>query len=429
MNPDEYVMHLALIVASSDDAIISKSLHGTITSWNPGAERLFGYTATEAIGQPMTMLFPRGTEHEEAGILARIAQGELISHFHARRRRKDGQLIDVSVTISPIHDAEGRIVGASKIARDITEIKRQEEELRRNRQQLEELLATRTGEVREANKMLADQEVFTSTITDNLPGMVGYWDSLKTLRYANPAYRKWLGAGGEPVQLGVHLNTLLAPGGDADYLLRLEAALAGTPQVFEQVWRTPDGTTRHYQVNYLPERRDLTITGTFVLVTEITPLKQAELMLRQSNEQLEKALIEAKAADAAKSQFLANMSHEIRTPMNSILGFIGLALESELPAHTHKQLSMAYRSAKSLLLLINDILDLSKLQSGKMELEDAPLNLAHDLSGCIELVRMKAEEKNLTISLSYAASLPTVFSGDTMRIRQIATNLLSNAVK
>jgi PAS domain S-box-containing protein len=114
---------LASIVASSDDAIISKSLEGSITSWNPAAERLFGYSEQEAIGKPMTILIPQERFDEESVILARIARGETTDHFETVRIRKDGRAIPVSVTISPIRDGEERIVGASKIVRDITDRK------------------------------------------------------------------------------------------------------------------------------------------------------------------------------------------------------------------------------------------------------------------------------------------------------------------
>jgi PAS domain S-box-containing protein len=114
---------LAAIVASSDDAIASKTLEGIITSWNPAAERLFGYSAQEAIGQPMTLVVPPERASEEPAILARIARGEITDHFETVRVRKDGRKLDVSVTISPIRDSRGRIIGASKIARDITDRK------------------------------------------------------------------------------------------------------------------------------------------------------------------------------------------------------------------------------------------------------------------------------------------------------------------
>jgi PAS domain S-box-containing protein len=122
---------LAAIVESSDDAIVSKTLDGTITSWNPGAEELFGYTAGEAIGKPIRILIPPELTKEEDDIIARITRGERISHFETRRVRKDGNIVDVAVTISPLRDSSGSVVGASKIARDITKNTRAQEEVRR----------------------------------------------------------------------------------------------------------------------------------------------------------------------------------------------------------------------------------------------------------------------------------------------------------
>ena len=120
---------LASIVQSSDDAIVSKNLDGIITSWNKGAERVFGYTAEEARGQPITIVIPQDRQDEERTILTRIRRGERIDHFETVRQRKHGSLIVVSLTISPIKNADGKIVGASKIARDITEQKRSQEQI------------------------------------------------------------------------------------------------------------------------------------------------------------------------------------------------------------------------------------------------------------------------------------------------------------
>jgi PAS domain S-box-containing protein len=134
---------LAAIVESSEDAIISKDLNGIIASWNQAAERIFGYTAEEAVGKPITILIPPDRHDEEPGILARIRRGERVEHYETVRQRKDGSLLDISLTISPIRDALGNIVGASKIARDITRRKLIEEALRqseeRSRQQAQEL--------------------------------------------------------------------------------------------------------------------------------------------------------------------------------------------------------------------------------------------------------------------------------------------------
>src|ERR1043165_6139163 len=116
--------HLAAIVTSADDAILSKTLDGVITSWNPGAERMFGYSAEEMIGRPVLRLIPSDRQSEEGEILTQLRAGQRIEHYETMRRKKDGTLIEVSLTISPMRDQTGDIIGASKIIRDITDRKR-----------------------------------------------------------------------------------------------------------------------------------------------------------------------------------------------------------------------------------------------------------------------------------------------------------------
>ncbi len=131
---------LAAIVASSDDAIVSKSLDGMITTWNRGAERIFGYTAEEAIGQHITLIIPPDRREEETEILRRVRSGERVDHFQTVRMRKDGTTFDISVTISPLRDSTGRVIGASKVARDISKQKHAEEELRESEERLRALV-------------------------------------------------------------------------------------------------------------------------------------------------------------------------------------------------------------------------------------------------------------------------------------------------
>src|SRR5262249_49482488 len=125
----DQLLWLASIVESSDDSIITKNLDGIITSWNKAAERVFGYTAQEAVGKPVTILIPTERHDEEPAILARIRRGERIDHYETIRPCKDGSLIDISLTVSPVKNAQGKIIGASKIARDITDRKRAEERI------------------------------------------------------------------------------------------------------------------------------------------------------------------------------------------------------------------------------------------------------------------------------------------------------------
>src|SRR5262245_55222978 len=148
-------LYLTAIVESADDAIISKTLESIVTSWNRGAERIFGYTADEMIGQSITKLIPPGHDNEEPQIIARLRKGERIEHYETQRVKKDGTIIDISLTVSPIFDMDGRIIGASKIARDISDRKRGEERERIALQRAEaanrakdEFLATVSHELR-----------------------------------------------------------------------------------------------------------------------------------------------------------------------------------------------------------------------------------------------------------------------------------------
>jgi PAS domain S-box-containing protein len=161
LKPDETTSLLAAIVDSSDDAIVSKTLEGIITSWNRGAEKVFGYSAAEAIGQPITMIIPSERHGEEANVLAHIRRGEKIDHFETVRQTKDGRKINISLTVSPVIDAQGTIIGASKVARDITERKRAEVE--RERLMEREQTARRIAE--EASRVKDD---FLATVSHEL---------------------------------------------------------------------------------------------------------------------------------------------------------------------------------------------------------------------------------------------------------------------
>jgi len=162
---DESKARLAAVIANSDDAIITKNLNGIITSWNKGAERIFGYTADETIGKPVAMLLPEDRQNEEPGILARLRRGERIDHYETVRQRKDGTRLDISLTVSPIRDSTGQIIGASKIARDITELRKARELVARSHQELEQRVAERTASLTQA---VAQMEEFSYSVSHDL---------------------------------------------------------------------------------------------------------------------------------------------------------------------------------------------------------------------------------------------------------------------
>ena len=220
---------LASIVELSDDAIISKGLDGIITSWNSGAERLFGYTAEEVIGKPVTILIPEDRMHEEPEIINRIRRGERVDHYDTVRRCKDGSLIDISLTISPLKGADGKITGASKIARDVTERKRAQEQQK---------LLVNEMKHRIKNSLATIQAIATQTLNQHpnerdafiarLHALGNAHDLLTSETWQRASLRAIVTRVLEPFQ--EKLNERIAIDGPADLLVR-----------FDQVGRRGDG--------------------------------------------------------------------------------------------------------------------------------------------------------------------------------------------
>jgi PAS domain S-box-containing protein len=161
---EKQLLHTS-IINSSDDAIISKDLQGNITSWNKGAEKVFGYAASEIVGSHISLLIPGHLLPEETTILAKIKRGEVVDHYETERIRKDGRLIHVSITVSPVKDSAGNIVGASKVARDVTQAKMAEAEIKALNENLEKKIAERTEQLQAANKEL---ESFSYSVAHDL---------------------------------------------------------------------------------------------------------------------------------------------------------------------------------------------------------------------------------------------------------------------
>ncbi|MFA5592003.1 MAG: PAS domain S-box protein [Micavibrio sp.] len=265
--------YLAAIIESSNDVIISKDLDGVITSWNPAAERVFGYKADEVTGKHISLLIPADRLDEETEIITRIKTGRRVEHFETVRMTKNGDLINISLTISPIHDSKGVLIGASKIARDITEKKRTEA-------------------------------------------------------------------------------------------------------------------------------------------------------------MLEKAAKDVEAAQQAKANFLANISHEVRTPLNVIAGLVNI-LQGRLveDAKVREILNTLKISTEHLSALINDLLDISKIEDEGFSLEAAPFRLSDIIDDIAKIQKIEAERKSITLEVCTKGISTNDFAGDLVRIRQIMMNLVGNALK
>lgn len=203
---DASARRLTALVESSDDAIVAKDLGGTITDWNSGAERLFGYSREQAVGQSVMLIIPEDRRHEEPAILARIRKGERIEHFETVRQRKDGTLVEISLTVSPIKDLTGRIVGASKIARDISERRRAQEQqellMREMNHRVKNLFAIVSGIVNLSARSVTDSRRLAAIVSERLGALAR-------------AHELTMGSseGGAPLQARLHrlIETILAP--------------------------------------------------------------------------------------------------------------------------------------------------------------------------------------------------------------------------
>ena len=260
----------AAMVTASDDAIVGAALNGRITSWNPAAERLFGFDVEAAMGHGLDDLLPPDQKRDPQGhVLARVSAGEVVAPFEAQRQRSDGSLLEVSISAVPLLQ-NGRVVGVAKTYRDISVRKAAERQLRQSHDQLEAMVVQRTHWLETARRDLR-------TLIDALPSKVGYWDKGHVIRFANKAYSQSFGD--EPARLpGRGRRELL---GDALFersLPLVEAALRGEPQCFEQSISAPDGLgQRHELSHYLPDVVDGEVRGFYVLVHDVTELKRSEL--------------------------------------------------------------------------------------------------------------------------------------------------------
>jgi PAS domain S-box-containing protein len=526
---EEVSARLAAIVDSSHDAIVGKTLEGIITSWNSAAESVFGYTAAEAVGQHISLIIPEERKAEEEDVLARLRRGDRIDNFETQRQTKDGRKIQIALTISPIRDGAGRIIGASKIARDITGRKQAEEKL-------------------------AYQQQLLQTITDNAQTSIFMMDTEGRGTFVNPAVEKMTGYRKEEL-IGHFLHGILhhthpdrSPYPIIECPIHRILPLTEPVRGHEDAFVRKDGTFIPVRCNARPIFKNEIPVGTIIEVWDITLEKWAEQALRESeahfrtmadnvpamlwvteptgrctylskqwyeytgnapeqslelgclknvhpddmqrvsdtflkaNEQhlpfnvdyrlrrqdgwyrwvldaglprfdpagrfegyvgcvidvhdrkvYEQALTEARktaeAANVSKSEFLANMSHEIRSPMTGILGYADILLSHLQDPDDIECVKTIKQSGNYLLELINDILDLSKIEAGELKVTREPISLPTLLTEVHSLMTVRAKEKQLSVILNYQGAIPESVESDRTRLRQILINLVSNAIK
>ena len=418
---EEQLRKLSMAVAQSPASILIADTTGRVEYVNEAFERISGMAAANALGRTLTELQPdQGASGQFEAMRTCLLEGQAWTGEFSRLRR-NGQIYEEFVRAAPIRQDNGQISHLLLIGEDITEHKRQGRELDRHRHHLEELVGLRT-------LALAQAEAFTRLVAESIPGMVGYWDKDRCCRFANHAYARWFNR--EPAAM---LDQRMAEVLPEDLAIQIEphvqAALRGEVQHFEIQASDGAGVRHSLWGHYSPDLRDGTVQGFFVLVNDVSELKQAEEQLQRLNLELVQARDRADAANLAKSAFLANMSHEIRTPMNAIIGLSHLLRRDSADPVAQERLTKLSGAAQHLLQVINDILDLSKIESGKLVLEDHAFGLAELLDRSCELVAQRAAEKGLELVIVIDPALPCQWRGDPTRLSQALLNLLSNAVK
>jgi PAS domain S-box-containing protein len=392
---------LASIVESSDDAIVSKSLDGTIQSWNTGAQRLFKYTAEEAVGHHISLIIPADRADEEVQILTRLCAGERVEHFETLRLRSDGQPVHVSLTISPIKDEAGEVIGASKIARDITERKRADERLRES----------------EARKTAMFEAALDCIISIDQEG---------TIIEFNAAAERTFGHRREDV-LGRELAAVIIPPayrerhrkGLAHYLATGEGPVLN--QRLELSALRADGT--EFPVELTVTRIPVDGPPQFTAyLRDITERKVADDKLRELAARLSEA-------DRRKNEFLATLAHELRNPLAPIRnGLQIMRLSRDSGEAVEQARTMIERQLEQMVRLVDDLLDVSRIGQGKLELRKERVELATVLKDAVETSRpvIEASGHELTVSLP---PKPVFVDADLTRLAQVFSNLLNNAAK
>lgn len=428
---------LAAIIESSEDAIISKTLDGIITTWNKGAEHIFGYTEEEAVGRPITILLPTDRLNEEEAIIASLRRGERVGHIQTIRKTKDGRLLNISLAVSPIKNRDGVVIGASKVARNITSQKEAEELIAKHLERLE--LLNVVG--RSINGSLDLQQILQQ-VTDSTTKLTGAAFGAFFYNQVNPA--------GESYWL--HTLSGIPREAFANFPMPDNTALFHPTFIGASVVRSDDITKdSRYGKNapffgeplgHLPVVSYLAVpvkTKSGEVIGGLFFCHQNKAVFKDEHEELvltvasqaaiaienSRLFKEVQELSAKKDEFIAMASHELKTPMTSLFGFLQLANRNIVEGVSKNLIEKSIKQLQKMIVLVTDLFDVSKIQAGKLQLNVEQLNIAVLVQEMKESFLQAHPEHILTIEMPEGSFV----NADRMRLEQVLTNLLNNAVK
>ena len=381
-----------MLVESSDDAIIGKDYQSVVTSWNPAAQRLYGYSAEEVVGKNISFLLPPDRLNELEAVLGRVAGGADAQHYETKRVHKDGSLIDVAMTVSPIRDLSGTIVGTSTIQRNITQ-----------RKKTETVAAEMAAIVDSSNDAI---------IGMTLEGLITTWNRGAEHIYGYTA----------KAMVGKNILLLVPPGRpvEIDIIAGMLASNART-ESFETQRLRHDGRLIDISLTVSPIRdSDGVIVGASSVARDVTEHNAMRASLTAAE------LRSVLAVSRAKDEMVSLVSHELRTPLASLLGFTELLYSREFTEEQRRQyLGVMLREGRRLTDLINDVLHIQRLEAGHQDLNLAPA----DLEALIQrAVNAAGVDVLRPIQVRTSGKLPLAMI-DTDSILQVLANFLANARK